>query len=85
MEIALGHFYFHLREGGELLTDDEGQDLPDLSAARREAERGARELLAEAIKAGKERVPEGFVIADETGRALDIVLLAAVLPKALKK
>ncbi len=85
MEIALGHFYFHLREGGELLTDDEGQDLPDLSAARREAEQAARELLAEAIKAGKERVPEGFVIADETGRALDIVLLAAVLPKALKK
>ena len=85
MEIAVGHFYFHLRAGDELLIDDDGQDLPDLSAARREAELAARELLAEAIKAGKERVPEGFVIADETGRALDIVLLAAVLPKALKK
>ena len=85
MEIALGHFYFHLRAGDELRTDDEGQDLPDLSAARREAELAARELLAEAIRAGKERVPEGFVIADEAGRALDIVLLAAVLPKLFKK
>ncbi len=42
-------FYFHLRAGDGLLTDDEGQDLPDLSAARREAEQAARELLAEAI------------------------------------
>ncbi len=85
MEIALAHFYFHLRADGELRTDDEGQDLPDLSAARREAEQAALELLAEAIRAGKERVPEGLVIADEAGRALDTVLLAAVLPKFLKK
>ncbi len=78
-------FYFHLRAGDGLLTDDEGQDLPDPSAARREAEQAARELLAEAIRAGREEAPEGFVIADEAGRALDIVLLAAVLPKFLKK
>ena len=77
-------FYFHLRAGDGLLTDDEGQDLPDLSAARREAEQAARELLAEAIKAGKEEVAEAFVIADEHGREIDIVLLAAVLPKHLK-
>ncbi len=81
----MGQFYFHLRAGDELLTDDEGQDLPDLSAARREAERGARELLAEAIRAGKEDVAEAFVITDEHGREIDIVLLAAVLPKLFKK
>jgi len=85
MEIALGHFYFHLRVADELLTDDQEQDLPDLSAARREAELAARELLAHAIKDGKEEIPEAFVIADEAGRALDTVLLTAVLPKALKK
>ena len=81
----MGRFYFHLRAGDELLIDDEGADLPDLSAARREAAQAARELLAEAIRAGKEEIPEAFVIADEDGRALDVVLLAAVLPKALKK
>jgi len=85
MEIAVGRFYFHLRAGDELLTDDEGADLPDVSAARREAELAARELLAEAIRAGKEEVPEAFVIADEGGREIDIVPLAAVLPKLLKK
>jgi len=41
--------------------------------------------LAEAIKDGKPNVPDAFVIADEEGRMLDIVLLAAVLPESLKK
>jgi len=85
MEIAVGRFYFHLRAGDELLIDDEGADLPDLSAARREAAQAARELLAEAIRAGKEEIPEAFVIADEDGRTLDTIALAAVLPEPLKK
>ena len=33
----MGHFYFHLRAGDQLILDDEGLDLPDVSAARREA------------------------------------------------
>jgi hypothetical protein len=81
----MGRFYFHIRAGGELTRDEEGIDLPDFSAARREAIEAARELLAEAIKNGRPEVPEAFVIADEDGRMLDIVLLAAVLPEALKK
>jgi len=84
-EVAMGRFYFHLRAGDELMPDEEGIDLPDLSAARREAILAARELLAEAIKSGKPEVPEVFVIADEAGRELDTVPLAAVLPENLKK
>jgi hypothetical protein len=49
----MGRFYFHVRAGDELTPDDEGMDLPDLSAAKREALLGARELLAEAIESGK--------------------------------
>ena len=37
LEVAMGRFYFHLRDGDELLPDDEGVDLPDFSAAKREA------------------------------------------------
>jgi len=85
MEIAVGRFYFHLRAGDELLRDDEGQDFPDPSVARQEAELAARELLAEAIRSGKGRVPEAFVIADERGREIDVIPLATVLPKPLKK
>jgi hypothetical protein len=84
-EVAMGRFYFHLRAGDKLMPDEEGIDLPDLSAARREAIEAARELLGEAIKSGRPEVPEAFVIADEDGRELDAVPLAAVLPENLKK
>jgi hypothetical protein len=85
LEVAMGRFYFHLREGDKLRHDDEGVDLPDFSAAKREALLAARELLAEAIRSGRQRVPDAFVIADESGRTLDTVLLAALLPEPLKK
>jgi hypothetical protein len=79
-------FYFHLlRAGNELVTDDEGTDLPDFSAARREAVQSARELLCEAIKDGRPEVPEAFVITDEAGRTLDTVFLGALLPRPFKK
>ena len=71
----MGHFYFHLRAGEQLILDVEGLDLPDISAARREAIKSAREILAAAIRAGKAKVPDAFVISDEAGRALDMVPL----------
>jgi hypothetical protein len=79
------HFYFHLRAGDQLIPDVQGQDLPDVSAARREAILSAREILAGAIRAGQAMVPDAFVISDEAGRALDTVPLAEVLPEPLKK
>jgi hypothetical protein len=81
----VGRFYFHLRVGAELITDDQGVDLPDFPAAQREAILAAREVLAEAIKTGKSEVPEAFVIADEAGRELGSIPLATVLPGPLKK
>ena len=78
-------FHFHLRAGDELTLDDQGIDLPDLSSARREAVLSARELLAEAIWSGNQKIPDAFVIADEVGQTLDIIPLAAVLPEQLKK
>jgi hypothetical protein len=81
----MARFYFHLSQGDQLIIDDEGLDLPDFSAAQREALLGARELLAEAIKSGKPEVAEAFVIADEAGQELGTVPLATVLPRTLKK
>jgi Domain of unknown function (DUF6894) len=83
-EAPMGHFYFHLQAGEQLIIDMEGQDLPDLSAARREAIQSAREILAAAIRAGKATVPDAFVISDEAGHALDIVALVEALPEPLK-
>jgi hypothetical protein len=81
----MSRFYFHLRDGDQLVTDDEGTDLPDLFAAKREAILCARELVAEAIKSGKRRVPEFLIIADETGRELCIWALADALPEQFRK
>ena len=81
----MGRFYFHVVEGAELLTDVEGAHLTDALKAREMAMRSAREILADAIRVGKNRIPEAIVIADEKGRAIETVPLAAVLPEPLKK
>jgi hypothetical protein len=81
----MARFYFHFLEGTSLATDDEGIELPDLSAAVRDAELAARELLAEAIKAKKARVPEAVVITDHSGERLHTIPLAAVPPEPLKR
>jgi hypothetical protein len=81
----MGRFYLHVKEGDEVFPDEEGIELPDVEAARREALLSARELVSQAIKAGRTTFPEAFVIADEAGRPLEVVSLAAVLPEALKK
>jgi hypothetical protein len=81
----MARFYFHLRDGDKLVQAPEGSDLPDVEAARREALLAARDILGDAIKAGKAKVPEAFVIADDAGRKLAVVSLVAVLPESLKK
>jgi len=81
----MARFYFHFLEGTSLATDDEGIELPDLSAAVREAELAARELLAEAIKTSKSQVPEAVIITDYSGERLHTIPLAAVLPEPLKR
>ncbi len=80
----MGRFYFHIQDGGQLLQDPEGTDLPDVDAARQEAILAAREILIGAIKMGKTLVPKAVVIADEEGRTLDVLPLASVLPESLR-
>src|SRR4051794_3251993 len=80
----MARFYFHLQDGGELIPHPEGTELPDCDTAKQEALHSARELLSNAIRAGKPKVPEAFVIADEAGQMLDVVPLAAVLPETFR-
>ena len=81
----MARFYFHLQDGGNLVEDADGTELADVDAARQEAILAARDVLSDAIRAGRKKVPQAFVIADEAGRKLDVVPLAAVLPEPLKK
>ena len=56
-------FYLHLRQDESLYLMTKGYSWQTLR--RPGAKRGAREVLAEAIKAGKDTVVNAFVIADE--------------------
>ena len=79
----MGRYYFHLKDGDQIVPDEDGTELPDVSAATREALQSAREILADAIKAGKPKVYEAYVIADETGRTVQVLPFVALLPEPL--
>lgn len=80
----MGLFYFHFDFDGAIASDEEGTELPDITAARLEAILTARELLADAIRSGKEQVPVAVVITDTSGQTLDEIRLKEVLPTSLK-
>ena len=81
----MGRFYFHVVESGELITDVEGAHLRDALEARQMAIRSAPGGFADAIRGGKNRIPEAFVIADEQGCAIETVSFSVVLPEPFKK
>ncbi len=77
-------YYFHIRNADDVALDEEGTDLPELNAAHREALAPAGELLAKAIKEGKNVVPESIVIADANGQELMSVPLKHALPSRFR-
>jgi len=72
-------YFFHVREGSELSRDTEGQDLPDVEAARREAISTSREILSEKLLHGGSLNHRTIEIADETGHVVDVVDVRDVL------
>jgi len=63
---VLPRYFLHI---GELDTDPEGTELPDLEAARHEAMLAAREMLAEWILHGTDDIPTRIMVTDEGNRA----------------
>lgn len=74
-------YFFHVREGSELNRDAEGQDFPDVEAARREAFNSVREILGEKILHGGALNHRSIEIADETGYVVEVVNSRDVLLK----
>jgi len=72
-------FFFHVRDfhaadGGEDVSrDTEGQDLPDLEAARREAINVSREMLGEKLLHGGSLNHRQIEISNEKGDVLAVV------------
>ncbi|SDA13731.1 hypothetical protein SAMN02799622_01046 [Methylobacterium sp. UNC378MF] len=72
-------FYLHIRHGQWRVEDLDGSDLPDLDAARSEAERSARALLEIQRVDGAVLAGQSFEIADASGQVLAVVPLKDVL------
>jgi hypothetical protein len=77
-------YYFHVREGSDLSRDEEGQDLPNADAARREAINSSREILGEKLLHGGSLNHRTIEIADATGHVVDMVNSNDVLFKGGK-
>ena len=67
----MARYFFHVREGSILNRDEEGQELPNAEAARREALSSAREILGEKLLHGGSLDSRTIEIADETGHVVD--------------
>jgi hypothetical protein len=80
------HYFFNIIDGTRI-EDEEGMDLPDLAAARDEAIRNARSIMADAIWSGRLPLDEVIEIADRRGHVLTTVPFKAAveLPDELHK
>ena len=46
-------YYFHLRDGEDLLLDPEGQELPSLDAVRKVTLASARSIISNDVRGGR--------------------------------
>ena len=69
-------FFFDLDECGDVTSDCEGRDLPDIAAARAQAVVEARALMAGDILAGKLCLDCAIRIRDATGAEVAMVTFA---------
>jgi hypothetical protein len=71
-------YFLHARNGGELIPDTEGADLPDLDSAADQCQRIVREVLNEDAFRGELVANGEFEITDEQGRLVLIIPFLAV-------
>lgn len=76
-------YFFQIVERTDTIDDSEGMDLPDLASALKEADTGARDLLAAAIVERREEVPNAVIVRDDSGHALATVKLKDLIAQLL--
>jgi hypothetical protein len=59
------HFYFHICNGTGFVEDEEGQELPDIAAARATAITSARDIMATDIRIGELDLASFIEVEDE--------------------
>jgi hypothetical protein len=76
----MARYFFHFKNGAELIHDLEGSDLATAEDARLQALKSARELWADAIKSGRSLGADAIVIADEYGGLTFVPMAEASSP-----
>jgi len=72
-------YFFHIRTSEGIIRDPDGTVLPDLAAARVEAELSARDLLADLLRQGITLDGQMFEISDDNDQVLDRLPFRSVL------
>lgn len=80
----MARYYFHIKDGADLIKDQEGTELSTADEALAQALKSARELWADAIKSGKTLAADAVVIVDEHGGMLTFVPMNEALPRRPK-
>jgi hypothetical protein len=78
-------YFFKFRTGNVIEDDGDGLELSDIEAARREALLTAREIVANAVKSGRDDHPDEILIFDQSDDCLSTVPLADVVPRRLRE
>jgi hypothetical protein len=64
-------YFFHIKEGDDVLHDTEGVDHPDLEAARAEAIESIRQIVGDAVMFGSPlRLDREMLVVDDAGDTL---------------
>jgi hypothetical protein len=71
--MEMPRYFLHIRDEDDFSQDREGQELPDLEAARHEAISAARELIGERLLHGGAIDGRQIEITDETSTVLAVV------------
>ena len=72
-------YYFHIKNGFEIIEDSEGIELTSVMIAKAEAEEAAREILASKVRSGEIIDGHEFEIRDAWGNRLLHVPFKSVL------
>ncbi|TCR96309.1 hypothetical protein [Rhizobium sp. BK418] len=75
-------YFFHMRSHDGDEPDNDGLELASLEIARREAEKSAREMVAELVTRQERIDGTRFEIADDQGRVLATVQFKDVIKLA---
>jgi len=71
-------YYLHIHSGGHVFLDEEVFNLPDIDAARCEAIRGARGIMAAELESGILHLSQAIAIHDAWGEQVDCIFREAV-------